>query len=159
MIHVTDTCKLQYRNCAGGKYDPTASPRRGELAPRYSVVGMNRPDGPEDFAAGTRSLPGRLPEFAQHQLPADRADAVGHLDDLRRSPKPRTAVDYSDGPQTASAPTPANGSAFRAATRGKYAPRVSGLPDSDIGLRPWASKIRARRTLPLLPNNRKCKND
>jgi hypothetical protein len=61
---VTDTCKLQYRNCAGGKYDPTASPRRGELAPRYSVVGMNRPDGPEDFAAGTRSLPGRLPEFA-----------------------------------------------------------------------------------------------
>ena len=64
LIQATDTCKLQYRNCAGGKYDPTPSPRRAELAPRYSVVGMNRHDGPEDFAAGTRCLPGRLPEFA-----------------------------------------------------------------------------------------------
>ena len=64
LIQATDSCKLQYRNCAGGKYDPTPSPRRAELAPRYSVVGMNRHDGPEDFAAGTRCLPGRLPEFA-----------------------------------------------------------------------------------------------
>ena len=64
LIQATDSCKLQYRNCAGGKYDPTPSRRRAELAPRYSVVGMNRHDGPEDFAAGTRCLPGRLPEFA-----------------------------------------------------------------------------------------------
>jgi len=64
LIQATDTCKLKYRNCAGGKYDPTPSPRRAELAPRYSVAGMNRHDGPEDFAAGTRCLPGRLPEFA-----------------------------------------------------------------------------------------------
>jgi hypothetical protein len=42
---------IQWRNCAGGKYDPTPSPRRAELAPRYSVVGINRHDGPEDFAA------------------------------------------------------------------------------------------------------------
>ena len=30
LIQPTDSCKLQYRNCAGGKYDPTPSPRRAE---------------------------------------------------------------------------------------------------------------------------------
>jgi hypothetical protein len=64
LLQSTETCKTGYRTCAGGKYDPTPSPRRNELAPRYNVAGMNRHDGPEDFAAGTRCLPGRLPEFA-----------------------------------------------------------------------------------------------
>jgi hypothetical protein len=64
LLQSTETCKTGYRTCAGGKYDPTPSARRNELAPRYNVAGMNRHDGPEDFAAGTRCLPGRLPEFA-----------------------------------------------------------------------------------------------
>src|SRR6516162_2158541 len=33
----------------------------------------------------------------QHQLPADRADARGHLDGLRRWPGPRMAADHSHG--------------------------------------------------------------
>ena len=63
LVQSTKSCKNQYRNCAGGKYDPTPSPRRAELTPRYNTAGMNRYDGPEDAALGVRCLPGRLPEF------------------------------------------------------------------------------------------------
>jgi hypothetical protein len=64
LLQSTETCKSQHRNCAGGKYDPSPSPRRTELAPRYNTAGMNRHDGPEDVGLGVRCLPGGLPEFA-----------------------------------------------------------------------------------------------
>ena len=64
LLQSTESCKNQYRTCVGGKYDPTPSPRRAELAPRYNTAGMNRFDGPEDAALGVRCLPGGLPEFA-----------------------------------------------------------------------------------------------
>ena len=64
LLQSTETCKTQYRTCAGGKYDPTPSPRYTEPAPRYNTAGMNRFDGPEDTGLGVRCLPGRLPEFS-----------------------------------------------------------------------------------------------
>jgi hypothetical protein len=65
LIQSTEACKTGYRSCAGGKYDPTPSPRRAELAPRYNTAGgINRQDGPEDVAMAVRCLPGGLPEFA-----------------------------------------------------------------------------------------------
>ena len=64
LIRSTETCKSKYRNCAGGTYDPTPSPRLSELAPRYNTGGMNRHDGPEDHGLGVRCLAGGMPEFA-----------------------------------------------------------------------------------------------
>jgi hypothetical protein len=64
LIRSTETCKTGYRTCAGGKYDPTPSPRFADLPPRYNTAGMNRHYGPEDAALGVRCLPGGLPEFA-----------------------------------------------------------------------------------------------
>jgi hypothetical protein len=49
--------------CSGGKYDPTPSPRRAELPPRYNTGRINRHDGPEDGALPDRCLTGGLPEF------------------------------------------------------------------------------------------------
>ena len=64
LIRSTETCKSKYRNCAGGTYDPTPSPRLSELAPRYNTGGINRHDGPEDHGLGVRCLAGGMPEFA-----------------------------------------------------------------------------------------------
>src|SRR6516164_9497254 len=33
LLQSTETCKIQYLTCAGGKYDPTPSPRRAEPPP------------------------------------------------------------------------------------------------------------------------------
>jgi hypothetical protein len=49
--------------CSGGKYDPTPSPRRADLPPRYNATRINRHDGPEDGSLGDRCLTGGLPEF------------------------------------------------------------------------------------------------
>jgi hypothetical protein len=49
--------------CTGGKYDPTPSPRRAEVPPRYNAARINRHDGPEDGALGDRCLTLGLPEF------------------------------------------------------------------------------------------------
>jgi hypothetical protein len=54
LIQSTDACKSRTGQCAGGKYDPTISPRFNEQPPRYNTAGMNRSDGPED-----RPLPDR----------------------------------------------------------------------------------------------------
>jgi hypothetical protein len=35
LLQATDTCKKMLPSCAGGKYDPTPSPRRAEAPPRY----------------------------------------------------------------------------------------------------------------------------
>jgi hypothetical protein len=63
LLQSTDTCKNKAPGCAGGKYDPTPSPRRAELPPRYNTGRMDRNDGPEDSSLGERCLSGGLPEF------------------------------------------------------------------------------------------------
>jgi hypothetical protein len=66
LLQATDTCKNQLPACAGGKYDPTPSPRRAEPPPRYNAINfgrINRHDGPEDGSLADRCLTGELPEF------------------------------------------------------------------------------------------------
>jgi hypothetical protein len=63
LLQSTDTCKKNLPACAGGKYEPTTSPRRVEAPPRYNIGRINRNDGPEDSALAERCLTGGLPEF------------------------------------------------------------------------------------------------
>jgi hypothetical protein len=63
LLQSTETCKSKSPACAGGKYDPTPSARRAELAPRYNLAHINRDDGPEDHWPNDRCLTGGLPEF------------------------------------------------------------------------------------------------
>jgi hypothetical protein len=63
LLQSTETCKSKSVACSGGKYDPTPSPRRAELPPRYNTARMNRHDGPEDGALPDRCLTIGLPEF------------------------------------------------------------------------------------------------
>jgi hypothetical protein len=63
LLQSTETCKAKSVACGGGKYDPTPSARRDEVAPRYNTVRMNRHDGPEDGSLTDRCLPLGLPEF------------------------------------------------------------------------------------------------
>jgi hypothetical protein len=63
LLRSTETCKNKSVGCAGGKYDPTPSPRFAELPPRYNTARMNRRDNPEDGALPDRCLTGGLPEF------------------------------------------------------------------------------------------------
>jgi hypothetical protein len=63
LLQTTETCKTKSATCSGGKYDPTPSPRRADLPPRYNTVRMNRYDRPEDGGLSERCLTGGLPEF------------------------------------------------------------------------------------------------
>jgi len=63
LLQSTETCKNKSVACAGGKYDPTPSPRLAEPPPRYNTVRINRHDGPEDGALPDRCLTMGLPEF------------------------------------------------------------------------------------------------
>src|SRR6516225_8075679 len=63
LLQSTKTCKNKAAQCSGGRYDPTPSPRRAELPPRYNIQGINRHDGPEDGTLSDRCLTGGLPEF------------------------------------------------------------------------------------------------
>jgi hypothetical protein len=63
LLQSTDTCKKNLPGCAGGKYDPTTSPRYAEAPPRYNTARMNRNDGPEESSLPERCLTGGLPEF------------------------------------------------------------------------------------------------
>ena len=63
LLQATETCKNKYRNCAGGTYDPTPSPRLAERRRATTPGGINRHDGPEDGALAERCLTGGLPEF------------------------------------------------------------------------------------------------
>jgi hypothetical protein len=63
LLQSTETCKNKSPACAGGKYDPTLSPRRTDRAPRYNLVHINRDDGPEDHWPNDRCLTAGLPEF------------------------------------------------------------------------------------------------
>ena len=61
LLRATSTCKSGSPACAGGKYDPTPSPRRDEALTRYNTARMNRHYGPEDGSLGDRCLSGALP--------------------------------------------------------------------------------------------------
>jgi hypothetical protein len=66
LLQSTDACKNKELACAGGKYDPTPSPRFAETPPRYhagNFVRLNRSDGPEDDGLADRCLHSGLPEF------------------------------------------------------------------------------------------------
>jgi hypothetical protein len=63
LLRATQTCKNKLPACTGGTYEPTPSPRRADLAPRYNVGRMNRHDNPEDAFSAERCLTGGLPEF------------------------------------------------------------------------------------------------
>jgi hypothetical protein len=66
LLQSTDACKNQEPVCAGGKYDPTPSPRFSEPPPRYhagNFVRFNRSDGPEDDGLADRCLHSGLPDF------------------------------------------------------------------------------------------------
>jgi hypothetical protein len=63
LLQATEACKIKAPICSGGKYDPTPSPRRAELPPRFNTGGMNRSDGPEDSSLAERCLTGGLPDF------------------------------------------------------------------------------------------------
>jgi hypothetical protein len=63
LLQATETCKTKSPRCSGGKYDPTPSPQRADLPPRYNTVRMNRYDNPEDGGLSERCLTGGLPEF------------------------------------------------------------------------------------------------
>jgi hypothetical protein len=62
LLRATDTCKNKERDCSGGTYDPTPSPRFEETAPRYNTARLNRHYGPEDANLAERCLMGGLPE-------------------------------------------------------------------------------------------------
>ena len=63
LLQATEPCKNNFAQCRGGKYDPTPSPQRAELPPRYNTATINRHDGPEDGTLANRCLTGGLPEF------------------------------------------------------------------------------------------------
>jgi hypothetical protein len=66
LLQASDACKNKEPVCAGGKYDPTPSPRFSEPPPRYhagNVARLNRSDGPEDDGLSDRCLRSGLPEF------------------------------------------------------------------------------------------------
>jgi hypothetical protein len=63
LLQSTASCKNKRANCAGGTYDPTPSPRRADVPPRYSTARFNRNDGPEDSSLAERCLTAGLPEF------------------------------------------------------------------------------------------------
>jgi hypothetical protein len=61
LLRSTETCRIEYRSCTGGKYDPTPSPRLAERTLRYNLISINRHDGPEDSPAAVRCLTAGLP--------------------------------------------------------------------------------------------------
>jgi hypothetical protein len=72
LLQATDTCKNMESPCAGGKYDPTPSPRHADPPPRYNTATINRYDRPEDASLAVRCLMGGLPEFGTLGAIADR---------------------------------------------------------------------------------------
>ncbi len=72
LLQATETCKNKESPCAGGKYDPTPSPRFAEPPPRYNTATINRYDGPEDASLAVRCLMGGLPEIGRLGAISDR---------------------------------------------------------------------------------------
>jgi hypothetical protein len=66
LLQSTDACRNKAPACAGGRYDPTPSPRFAEPSPRYHAGNFerfNRSDGPEDDGLADRCLHSGLPDF------------------------------------------------------------------------------------------------
>jgi hypothetical protein len=66
LLQSTDACRNKAPACAGGRYDPTTSPRFAESPPRYHAGNFerfNRSDGPEDDGLADRCLHSGLPDF------------------------------------------------------------------------------------------------
>ena len=61
LLQATETCKMKWATCDGGKYDPTPSPRFAERLPRYNTQRINRHDDPEDASPAERCLVAGLP--------------------------------------------------------------------------------------------------
>ena len=70
LLQSTETCKAKSAPCSGGKYDPTPSPRRADLPPRYNTARMNRYDRPEDGGLSERCLTGGCPSLEPHSAEA-----------------------------------------------------------------------------------------
>jgi hypothetical protein len=68
LLQSTETCRIEYRSCAGGKFDPTPSPRFAERTPRYNTLSINRHDGPEDGPLGVRCLTPGLPGIGGNRV-------------------------------------------------------------------------------------------
>jgi hypothetical protein len=67
LLQATETCRTESTQCRGGKYDPTPSPRRSEIPPRYNATESqryNRREGPEDGSLSERCLTRGLPELS-----------------------------------------------------------------------------------------------
>ena len=67
LLQSTEACKNKESVCAGGKYDPTPSPRFAELPPRYhsgNFDRLNRSNGPEDDGLADRCLYNGLPDVS-----------------------------------------------------------------------------------------------
>lgn len=56
----TSTCRNKQGDCANGKYGPP-SPRLNERPPSYSILNLNRADGPEDRNSGSAASSGGSP--------------------------------------------------------------------------------------------------
>ena len=64
LMRATETCKVKFPTCAGGKYDPMPAVELRDVIPaRYNTARMNRHDRVEDGALADRCLTGGLPEF------------------------------------------------------------------------------------------------
>jgi hypothetical protein len=63
LLQSTDTCRKKLASCAGGRYDPTPSPRFNDQPARYNTGRMNRHDGPEDGSLGDRCLAFNIPDL------------------------------------------------------------------------------------------------
>jgi len=72
LLQATETCKNNQAPCAGGKYDPTPSPRFADPSPRYNTATINRYYGPEDASLAVRCLMGGVPEVGTLGAIADR---------------------------------------------------------------------------------------
>jgi len=72
LLQATETCKNNQAPCAGGKYDPTPSPRFADPPPRYNTATINRYYGPEDASLAVRCLMGGVPEVGTLGAIADR---------------------------------------------------------------------------------------
>jgi hypothetical protein len=63
LLQSTETCKNKEAACAGGKYDPKASPRYNDPPPLYNVARQNRFNGPEDGSLADRCMASVIPDF------------------------------------------------------------------------------------------------
>jgi hypothetical protein len=78
LMQSTDACKNKEPVCAGGKYDPTPSPRFSEAPPRYHAVNnarLNRSDRPEDDGLQDRCW--RASARPESESPSGRSAPAG----------------------------------------------------------------------------------